>query len=313
MQNENAAILAMMMHQGTGRVTINEVLISAAATGLNIGEVSGATNAARSAMAPYGAAYAAEIIARSCANHYAKAQDLLAAAERRGYSAIARGSDAYPTALAGHLGSSAPPLLFAAGNIGLLRMPAAAVVGARKVHHHGARLAAQCARLFAEAHVPVVSGGAHGVDSIAHTAALKASGNTVVILPQGALTYRPPGKLRKAIKKGTAAIVSEFNPATPWAAHAAVTRNATISALASVVCVIEPKKTGGSIRTAKLALEQGKHVFIYCTSRAKPTAQELTAMGAHMLVDERGRLASARLMASWRTPLAQPPGQLTLA
>ena len=43
----------------------------------------------------------------------------------------------------------------------------------------------------------------------------------------------------------------------PWS----VTRNSTVAALARILCVVEARKTGGSIQTAHKALSMGRPVL----------------------------------------------------
>ena len=70
-----------------------------------------------------------------------------------------------------------------------------------------------------------------------------------------------------AIYPALSSMLAEVHPAAPWQGPAAVARNRIIAALSRVVCVIEPRKTGGSIETARQALAQGKPVFASGHSR----------------------------------------------
>lgn len=218
----------------------------------------------------------------------------------------------YPESLARDLGNRAPALLFLAGDCELLDERAAAVVGARDVSRRGATLATETASAFARAGIGVVSGGATGVDSAAHAAALANGGNTVVVLPQGILTFRGSRELLHAIDDGRAAILSEFLPDMTWQTHAAVTRNATISALANLVCVIEPKKQGGSVRTARLAIEHGKRVLIYCDPSHRDLARTLTSAGAGTLLDPDGHFDTEYLLQQWESAPTPSGGQSEL-
>lgn len=196
------------------------------------------------------------------------------------------------------------------GDLALLARPSAAVVGARDPSERGLSLARACAAFFARERIPVVSGGARGIDAAAHDAALACGGATAVVLPQGLLTYRVPRPLFEAIEEGRAAIVSEFVPDTDWETRAAVTRNATISALSRLVCVIEPKKTGGSIRTARCALAQRKRVLVYCAPDQRSTGRMLKQAGAQDLVDHTGNPDPEYLQTIWRMA-PQPVAQQT--
>ena len=140
------------------------------------------------------------------------------------------------------------------------------------------------------------------MDSRAHSAALECDGNTTVVLPQGLLSFRDGSELANHVEAGTALLVSQFIPDAPWSAPAAVTRNAIISALCKVVCVIEPKKTGGSIRTAKCALDYGRRVLIHGTQEEQATLNQLERMGALPLLEPDDTFSPDTLMRHWNTP-----------
>lgn len=234
---------------------------------------------------------------------------LLARVEQSGAQVLTCADSDFPQALARDLGNRAPALLFLAGDRELLDEPAVAIVGAREVSERGAMLAAECARTFARAGLCIVSGGAAGVDTAAQGAALDEGGKTVVVLPQGLLTFRGPRQLLQAIADGRAAILSEFLPDMTWQTHAAVTRNGTISALSRLVCVIEPKKQGGSVRTARCAIEQGKRALIYCAPGYQAVGRALRQAGAGSLLDAEGQFDSGYLLAQWESAPAPPEGQ----
>lgn len=213
-----------------------------------------------------------------------------------------RGAPGYPPDLDRFLGDAAPPFLCMLGDE-RWEAPQAGVVGARQAQARGLALARQCGAAFAEMGVSVVSGGADGVDLAAHRGAVLDGGRTVVVLPQGILGYTPPRWLWDAVRDGRGLIISEWLPTAPWSTAEAVTRNATISALSRAVCVIEPRKTGGSVRTARVALAQGKPVFVEAAPGARSVADALMHGGARPLADAEGRVSTDALRAS----VAQPP------
>lgn len=168
----------------------------------------------------------------------------------------------YPKPLATFLEGGAPPLLFLHGNKGLLGEATSAVVGTRSPSHAGIRAARRASKTILDAGMAVVSGGATGVDWAAHNAALQSGGSTVIFLPQGILAYEMPSGWRNAMDEGRLLLASEYLPDAPWRTYAAVSRNALIAAQARLVCVIEPRKQGGSILTARHAVDQGKQVLV---------------------------------------------------
>jgi len=190
----------------------------------------------------------------------------------------------YPAKLTQHLGKDAPAFVFCFGDVSLLDAPAAAVVGARKVSPEGAIVAAQCARVFGEARITVVSGGAEGVDTIAHNESVQGGGKTVMVLPMGMLSYPAPA-VADLLERGVLTLVSQFPLSAVWQTINAVTRNATISAFAHVVCVVEPRKPGGSARAGRCGLTQGKPVLVHPGADDGGMAQSLYKEGAVPLVD----------------------------
>jgi DNA processing protein len=231
---------------------------------------------------------------------------------QHGVRCFAFTDEAYPHLLGEHLGDAAPALLWCVGNLELLKGYGAGIVGTREPSPTGEAVAADCAKLFVTERASIVSGGADGIDSVAHRAALDAGGTTIIVLPMGIRMYSFPGHARNAIETGRCAIVSQFDPEMTWQTHAAVTRNATIAALSKIVCVIEPKRMGGSMRTAKHAREQGKKVFFYCGHEGAEFERLLKQAGAQALVSAHNELESAALIASWRSAVETQPQQQEL-
>ncbi|MCC6794417.1 MAG: DNA-processing protein DprA [Candidatus Hydrogenedentes bacterium] len=231
---------------------------------------------------------------------------------QHGVQCFAYTDESYPHLLGEHLSDAAPALLWCVGNLELLQGYGAGIVGTREPSPTGEAIAADCARLFVKEHACVVSGGADGIDSVAHRAALDAGGSTIIVLPMGIRMYSFPGYVRDAIEAGRCAIVSQFDPEMTWQTHAAVTRNATIAALSKLVCVVEPKRMGGSMRTAKHAREQGKKVFYYCGEGGEEFARTLNQAGAIALVSVQNELNTVELLAQWGNEIEMQPQQQEL-
>lgn len=231
---------------------------------------------------------------------------------QHGVQCFAYTDEAYPHLLGEHLGDSAPALLWCVGNLELLHGYGAGIVGTREPSPTGEAVAADCAQLFVTERASIVSGGADGIDSVAHRAALEAGGTTIIVLPMGIRMYAFPGYVRDAIEANRCALISQFDPEMTWQTHAAVTRNATIAALSKLVCVVEPKRMGGSMRTAKHAREQGKKVFFYCGAGGEVFARTLMQAGARALVSGQNELASTELIACWNSAINMQPHQQEL-
>jgi DNA processing protein len=111
--------------------------------------------------------------------------------------------------------------------------------------------------------ITIISGGAKGIDSVAHNAVIEDSGNTIVVLGCGIdVVYPMQNKclFREIEKKGL--IVSEFLPKTPPLSFNFPRRNRIISGLSELVLVIEASEKSGSLITANYAIEQNKEVMV---------------------------------------------------
>jgi DNA processing protein len=190
---------------------------------------------------------------------------------------VRRGDAAYPAQLAA-LGD-APPLLFALGDIGLLRHAQVAVVGSRHPTAAGRALAARIARDLAASGLVITSGLARGIDAAAHEAVLASGGKTVAVCGTGLDTCYPAQ--HRALFDRIACnglVVSEFPPGTPPRAAHFPRRNRIISGLSRGVVVVEAAANSGSLITARHALAQGREVFAVPGSPLNPQAAGCLAL-----------------------------------
>jgi DNA processing protein len=156
-----------------------------------------------------------------------------------------------------------PPLLFVKGDPEVLRNPGVAVVGTRNPTSYGRRVAEELGDALARAGVSLISGGALGIDGIAHKASLKAGGKTVAVLGSGHMNPSPSSHIDLFIRiaESGGAVVSEFRPsATPEPGHFP-RRNRIISGLSWAVVVVEGDVDSGAMITAQWALEQGRDIY----------------------------------------------------
>ncbi|HOE65180.1 MAG TPA: DNA-processing protein DprA [Candidatus Hydrogenedentes bacterium] len=299
MDSDLVVALALLMTPGAGTMTVRRVMKAADALGTRLSALTETPPRRLIDQMPPGFTPITRALAACSPDRIENARRLLRRLADAGAQALRYTDAGYPAALNRHLGDQAPPIVCALGDVNLLEARMAAVAGARNVSPQGARLATLCARALCEHGIPVVSGGAPGVDQAAHGACLEHGGRTIAVLPQGLLTHRASGEWREAISDGRAVLISEFAPDAAWLTHAAVTRNATISALADMACIIEPRKTGGSIRTARCTLAQGKPVALYAPDGPDSPAATLTTAGAVPLLDSDNRFHAQRLLSLW--------------
>lgn len=141
-------------------------------------------------------------------------------------------------------------------------LPAVAIVGARKITRYGQDTTYKLAFDLAKQRVAIISGLALGVDGVAHRGALDAGGRTIAVIASGLDEITPPSHRNLAIeilkKHGT--ILSEYEAGTPALKQNFIARNRIISALSDMVIITESAESGGSLATARFALEQNKLV-----------------------------------------------------
>jgi DNA processing protein len=187
---------------------------------------------------------------------------------------------------------NAPPVLYVAGTL----KPeedrfALAIVGTRKVTAYGRQVTEQFAQELAKGQVTVVSGLAHGVDTVAHTAALDGGGRTIAVLASGLDTIYPAtnlGLARRIVESGQGALISEFPLGVKPDARNFPARNRIISGLSLGVLVTEAPAQSGALITANFALEQGRDVFAVPNSIYAPGSagtNKLLQDGAHMVMN----------------------------
>ena len=175
----------------------------------------------------------------------------------------------------------APPLLFVAGNPGILEKPQLAMVGSRRASRPGMDTAAAFSRSLASAGFVITSGLALGIDGAAHQAALDVGGHTIGVLGTGLENFYPQRhrKLAAAMIAQGSAVVSEFPLDAPPQAGNFPRRNRIISGLSLGVLVVEASMASGSLITARLAAEQGREVYAIPGSIHHPGAK-----GCHQLI-----------------------------
>lgn len=137
------------------------------------------------------------------------------------------------------------------------RGPRIGIVGARKATFAQCRAAQTLSAALVRAGATIVSGGAAGIDSVAHHTAVTAGGRTVVCLPAG---VRDGGNLAQRslceeVLRAGGAVVSCEAPSTAHAARAYRRRNEVIVSLIDALVVVCGGDRSGTLITARFAEE----------------------------------------------------------
>jgi DNA processing protein len=162
--------------------------------------------------------------------------------------------------------------------------PSVALVGARAASSYGDHVAMELAADLAGGGIPVVSGGAYGIDGAAHRAALAAGGLTIALLAGGAERAYPAGHTRLIDDvAATGAVVSEVPCGTAPTKWRFLQRNRLIAAIADATVVVEAGWRSGSLNTAGHAAALSRQL-----GAVPGQITSATSAGAHRLLREFG-------------------------
>jgi len=208
----------------------------------------------------------------------------------------------YPKTLKINLKKRAPILIYAKGNLDLIKKNAIAIVGARKSKQRSLDFTDTIAKKSVKDGSVVVSGFAKGIDKKALDSALEHGGKSIIVLPQGIDTYTSKAYY-KYITKGDVLVFSTYHPKAAWSVGLAMDRNKTIYGLANEIYVAESNDSGGTWEGVLDGLKRGRIVYVrYPEPREKNANMQLLERGATP-VDQEGKE-----VATYQPMLVQEPG-----
>lgn len=167
----------------------------------------------------------------------------------------------YPCLFRNRLKEKAPVVLHAAGPLDLFDRSGFGVVGSRDIGEEGAEVAKGAARVATRLGLPVVSGGARGVDQLAMHAAVGeegAAGAAIGFLADSMERQLKRPDTRRVILDGRALLCTPYKPDARFTAGTAMGRNKLIYAGSLTTLVVASDiETGGTWAGAVESLKHG--------------------------------------------------------
>ncbi len=202
--------------------------------------------------------------------------------------ALTQSSEEYPERLQQLHAPPDPLFVLGASLSELLRRPAVAIVGTRKMTLYGEQVTEKLAAELAEQGIVIISGLATGVDALAHRAALSVGGLAIAVLPSPVDDVVPiqNKQLAEEILKQGGALVSEYPSDEYPQKQYFIARNRIMSGLAQAVLITEAGEKSGALYTANFAKEQNRDVLVVpgnITQQGSVGANSLIKSGAALV------------------------------
>ena len=171
-----------------------------------------------------------------------------------------------------------PQQLYVRGNVALLQhTPLLAVVGSRKASPYGKQCIKYLLPEVVAAGVPIVSGLAFGIDSLAHRVCVEAQQPTIAVLGSGiddhSIYPRTHISLAHQIITHGGVLVTEYPPGTAGYQSNFPERNRIIAGLCQATLIVQAARRSGSLITARCALESNRDVWAVPGNITDPLAQ----------------------------------------
>lgn len=155
-----------------------------------------------------------------------------------------------------------------------------AIVGSRRPEAYTRQVCEDICRILCGQGHPIISGLALGVDSLAHSWALRFGGCSAAVLPVGITGCYPrenEGLMLRLSEQGF--VCSEFPPSYPLLKANFHSRNRLISGLCKTVIILQGAERSGTLITAGCAAEQNRRIFV-----VPGTIYMKSYFGSHQLI-----------------------------
>ncbi|MBN1337694.1 MAG: DNA-protecting protein DprA [Bacteroidales bacterium] len=204
-----------------------------------------------------------------------------------GYELIPITSPEYSKTLKDNLKAAhSPALLYVKGNKQIMQEKSIAIVGSRNASEKSLEFTDNIAKLASKEYKVVVSGFAKGVDKQALDSAINYKGQSIIVLPQGIMTFGSGfKKYYRQIVDGDVLVLSTFFPKAPWKAELAMARNPIIYGLADEIYVAESSDKGGTWSGVVDGLRKKRKIYVRKPEPSENTANNLLMQKGAIAVD----------------------------
>jgi len=154
-----------------------------------------------------------------------------------------------------------PNDLYYIGNTNLLQKTKISIVGSRTPNQYSRHMISQISSKLSQSNICIVSGGAMGIDAIAHQNA--GYDNTIMVAGTG-LDKRYPAVNKNMIQKieEQGLVLSQFEAGVPSNRWNFPLRNELVVALGDILIVAYADINSGTMRSVEYALKMGKEVYV---------------------------------------------------
>ena len=207
----------------------------------------------------------------------------------QGYDILPMTHENYPKLLKNNLKFNAPTVIYTKGNKMLLQEPSIAIVGSRSADMKSLIFTDNIAKKATADNKVVVSGFAKGVDRQALDSAVEANGKSIIVLPQGIMTFGSGFKQYfKHIAQGRVLVMSSFAPKAPWSVEFAMARNPIIYGMASEIFVAQSDDKGGTWSGVIDGLRKKRLIYVRYPEKNEKNANLLLIQKGASAVDITG-------------------------
>ncbi len=255
--NHETAILQLIQTQGLGKATISRLLRVLATEGRGLSDF--ILSPVNELVNRYRLKTEVAQILKTNSN---QAEELAAELHQQEIHFLVQGTEKYPLHLIQILGETAPPVLFAKGNLDILKNKAVGFSGSRKTSEKGLVIASNAAGILGKSCINIVSGYASGTDLASHIGALNAGGVTTFVLAEGILNFRVKREIAELLSNENYLAISEFPPRTKWIARNAMQRNHTICGLSDAMLIVESGLDGGTFAAGETTRQLNLPLFV---------------------------------------------------